>query len=82
MKKLLIILTIAFIAGCSTLHLETTDGTKTFKLDYTRRISGLQLTKATITPNEDGSVTATLEGVKTDNQAFSEVLTKALDKIP
>ena len=44
--------------------------------------SFLELQKATITPNTDGSMTAAIEGVKTDNQAFAETIKVMADKIP
>lgn len=80
MKRIatVILLSLA-ISGCSTLKIETPDG---FKLTYSRKISGLQLTKATIKPNADGSVTATIEGVKSDNQAFLETINSAIGKLP
>jgi uncharacterized lipoprotein len=79
MKRIAIAVMVLFLSGCSTLQIETPDG---FKLKYTRKISGLQLTKATIKPNADGSVTATVEGVKSDNQAFMETINTAIGKIP
>lgn len=81
MKRIAITILLASTiwSGCSTLQIETPDG---FKLKYTRRISGLQLTKATIKPNSDGSVTATIEGVKSDNQAFLETINSAIGKLP
>jgi len=82
MKRIAIAVMILFLSGCSTLRLEATDGTKTFKMEYTRRISGLQLTKATVRPNADGSVTALIEGVKSDNQAFLETINTAIGKVP
>ena len=80
MKKLIIfVASVLMLTSCTTLKVTTEEGVRA---DYKRYFTGLSISEMTITPNDDGSVSIEIKGLKSDVSEALGVLNEVIEKIP